>query len=244
MMVHGKGRKAVNNKKLLACLIILFVSLGLCGCGITNDNAKKIAQKYIEDKYGQNAKVVKVNKNFKFTGPGGGLLPTGIASDETYNLIMEMDGSRFDVCLISDGSSYVGYDNYEADQIRADVIDDVESQLNISCEDILLSYSELYGKYGTNMIHDSYSDLSSIYENGKFAIIVATYDSVNSDMIEKYASKYGVQDEKSILRIEIIQYKDEIPELSFSSFSDVNDPQYVLDWYTISNGSVNHHESR
>lgn len=234
---------SVENKSILVGLIIVLVSFGLCGCSITNSTAKKVAKEYIEDKYGQDAKVVKVSKNYKFTGPGGGLLPDGIASDESYNLIMEMEGSRFDVCLIGDGSDYIGYDNYYENQIKTDVTDDVESELNIRCEDIFLSYSELYGKYGTNMIHDAYSDLSSIYENGKFAIIVATYDSINSEKIEEYAAKYSVQDPKSILRIEIIQYKDFIPELSFSSFSETNNPQYVLNWYTISNGSVTHHEN-
>lgn len=62
-------------------------------------------------------------------------------------------------------------------------------------------------------------------------------------MILGNAAKYSVQDPKSILRIEIIQYKDFIPELSFSSFSETNNPQYVLNWYTISNGSVTHHEN-
>lgn len=232
----------MENKKSLFYIMILLVSLSLCGCGIANSRIRKVAQEYIEDKYSQEAKVVKINKNYKLTGPGGGLLPDGIESDESYNLIMEMEGRQFDVCLISDGSGYVGYDNYNENQIKADVIDDVESQLDISCEDIFLSYSELYGKYGTNMIHNFYSDLSSIYENGKFAIIIATYDSINSKKVEEYATKYSVQGEKSILRIEILQYKDEIPELSFSSFSEVNDPKYVLDWYTISNGSVKHHE--
>lgn len=174
---------SVKNKKILVGLILIFVSFGLCGCGITNSTAKEAAKEYIEDKYGQDAKVVKMSKNYKFTGPGGGLLPDGIASDESYNLIMEMNGSRFDVCLIGDGSSYIGYDNYEENQIKADVTDDVEIQLDIRCENIFLSYSELYGKYGTNMIHSAYSDLLSIYENGKFAIIVATYDSINSEMV-------------------------------------------------------------
>lgn len=230
------------NKKILFSLMIVLISFGLGGCSITNSAARKVAKEYIEDKYGREAEIVNVSKNYKFTGPGGGLLPNGIASDESYNLVMEMGGSRFDVCLIGDGSGYIGYDNYEENQIKADVTDNVESQLDIRCEDIFLSYSELYGKYGTNMIHDSYSDLASIYENGKFAVIVATYDSIDSEKVEDYAAKYSIQDEKSILRIEIIQYKDTIPELSFSSFSEVNDPQYVLDWYTISNGSVTHHE--
>ncbi len=232
----------MDNKKVLFFFMILLVSFSLCGCGVTNVSAKGAAKEYIKDKYGHDAKVVKINKNYKFTGPGGGLLPDGIESDESYNLTMEMEGSRFDVCLIGGGSDYVGYDNYEEDRIKADVIDDIESQLDIYCEEVFLSYSELYGKYGTNMIHDPYYDLPSIYENGKFAIIVATYDSINSDMMEAYAAKYSVQDEKSILRIEIIQYKDEIPELSFSSFSNVNDPQYALDWYTISNGTITHHD--
>lgn len=68
-------------------------------------------------------------------------------------------------------------------QMKADVTDDVESQLDIGCEDIFLSYSELYGKYGSNMIHAEYSDLASIYENGKFAIIVATYDSIDPEKL-------------------------------------------------------------
>lgn len=156
---------------------------------------------------------------------------------------MKIEGKRFDVCLINDGSEYICYDNYKDQQIKVDVLEDVERSLDISCEDMFLTYSKLYGKYGTNLIHDSYSDLSSIYENGKFAVIIATYDSINPDNVEKYASKYATSDEKSILRIEIIQYKDVIPELSFSSFSEVNDPQYALDWYTISNGTVQHHDN-
>lgn len=223
--------------------MILFVSLCLCGCGVTNRTAKKAAQKYIEEKYGQTADIVKVKKNYKLTGPGGGLLPTGAESDESYNLIMDMDGSRFNVCLINDGSDYIGYDNYEEGLINSEVTEEIESELGIRCEDVFLSYGEIYGKYGTNMTHDSYSDLSSIYENGKFAAIIATYDSNDSAKVNAYAEKYSVQDEKSILRIELIQYRDVIPELSFSSFSEVNDPQYALDCYTISNGSVTHHDN-
>ena len=231
-----------KSRKIMFGVLVVLSSFGLCGCGAANSTAKKAAKEYVEDKYGKEAKVITSSKNYKFTGQGGGLLPDGIASDESYNLTMEMGGNRFDVCLIGDGSDYIGYDNCEENLIKLDVIDDIESQLNISCEDIFLSYSELYGKYGTNMIHDSYSDLESIYESGKFAAIVATYDSIDSGKVEDYAAKYSVQDEKSILRIEIIQYKDAIPELSFSSFSEVNDPQYALDWYTISNGSVTHHD--
>lgn len=65
----------MENKRILVGLIIVLVSFGLCGCGITNSTAKKAAKEYIEDKYGQDAEVVKVSKNYKFTGPGGGLLP-------------------------------------------------------------------------------------------------------------------------------------------------------------------------
>ena len=85
----------MENKKILIGLIVVLVLLSLCGCGITNSTAKKAAKEYIEDKYGRDAKVVKVSKNYKFTGPGGGLLPDGIASDESYNLIMEMEGITF-----------------------------------------------------------------------------------------------------------------------------------------------------
>ena len=229
----------MRNKSLLYLLIIL-TTIGLCGCGAANSTAKKAALQYIDDKYGQDAKIVSMKKNYELTGPGGGLLPTGVESDESYNILMEVAGERFNLCLISDGSGYIGYDNYDASRIQADVIEEVESQLNIHCEDIFLSYGEIYEKYGANMIHDSYSDLASIYENGKFAVIIATYDWIDPDNVEDYAAKYSVQDEKSILRIEIIQYKNVIPPLSFSSFSDVNDPQYVLDWYTIWNGSVTH----
>lgn len=231
----------MKNKGIQFYLMLLIISLSLCGCGIINSKAKKAAQEYIEDKYNQDARIVNVKKNYKFTEPGGGLLPTGIESDDSYNLVMEMEGRKFDVYLVNDNSRYIGYDNYEENLIKTEVLSDIENQLDISCEDVFLSYSELYGKYGTNMIHDAYSDLSSIYENGKCAIIIATYDSISADNIERYAATYGIQDEKGILRIEIIQYRDVIPELSFSSFSDVNDPRYVLDWYTISNGSVTHH---
>ena len=230
----------VKNKNMLLGLMLILVSVGLCGCGISNGKAKKAAQSYIEEKYGQAASIVKIKKNYKFTGPGGGLLPTGIESDESYNFIMEIDGRQFDVCLIGDGSAFIGFDNFEEDQIKADVIDEIESQLDIHCEDVYLSYGEIYEKYGSNMIHDAYSDLASIYENGRFATIIATYDSINSEKVEDYATKYSVQDKKSILRIELIQYKDVIPELSFSSFSEVNDEKYALDWYTISNGTVSH----
>lgn len=232
----------MENRKALLYLMILFVSISLCGCGIANSKTKKVAQEYIKDKYNQDAKIVKVKKNYKFTGTGGGLLPNGIEPDESYSLTLKMEDRQFDVCLIGNGSEYIGYDNYEEELIKTDLQYDIESQLDISCEELFLSYSELYGKYGTNMIHNPYSDLASIYENGEFAIIIATYDSINSQKVEEYAAKYSVQDEKSILRIEILQYKDIIPELSFSSFSDVNDPQYVLDWYTISNGTVKHHD--
>lgn len=231
-----------HNKKILFLLMMLLISFGLCGCGSTSGKAKKAAQEYLQDKYGQEAKIVKSEKNYNFTGPGGGLLPTGIEPDESYNFVVEMGSEQFDVCLIYDGSKYYGYDNYEAELIKAEVIDDVERQLGISCADAFLSYGEIYEKYGTNMIHEPFSDLASIYENGKFAIIIATYDAINLDKVEEYATKYSVEDEKSILRIEIIQYKDVIPELSFSSFSEVNDPQYALDWCTISNGSVKHHD--
>lgn len=232
----------MKNKKILLYFMIVFISFSLYGCGGMNSKVKKAALEYIEDKYGQEAKVVKVKKNYNLTGPGGGLLPTGVESDESCNLIMEMEGRKFDVCLMSDGSNYIGYDNYEADMIESDVLEDIEKSLNILCEEIFLSYSEIYGKYGSNMIHEPNLDLASIYENGKFAVIIATYDSINQDMVEEYAEKYSVKDEKSILRIEILQYRDVIPELSFSSFSEVNDPQYTLDWYTISNGSVTHHD--
>lgn len=223
--------------------MILLVLFSISGCGITNGKAKKAAREYTENKYGQAAKIVKVKKNYKMTGPGGGLLPTGIESDESYNLIMEMEGRQFDVCLIGDGSLYIGYDNYEEDLIKTEVTEDIERDLAIHCEDIFLSYGEIYDKYGTNMIHDSYSDLSSICENGKFAIIFATRDSIDADAVEEYATKYNIEGEKSIFRIEIIQYKDVIPTLSFSSFYEVNDPQYVLDWYTISKDGVEHHNN-
>ncbi|MBQ0042990.1 MAG: hypothetical protein KBS85_06740 [Lachnospiraceae bacterium] len=231
-------------KKIRALFVtmIMIITFCLSGCGAMNNEAKEAAREYLADKYGQEVQIVNVRENYKFTGPGGGLLPDGIESDKSYNLVAEMDGRQFDVCLIQDGSKYVGYDNYEEAQIRADVIADIENCLSISTEDVFLSYSELYGKYGTNLIHDSYSDLSSIYENGKFAIIIATYDSIDSDKVTEFASKYSVWDEKSILRMEIIQYSDVIPELSFSSFSEVNDPKFALDWYTIWNGSAEHHE--
>lgn len=216
--------------------------LGLSACGITNGKAKEAAKDYIEDKYGQDAKVVKIDKNYNLTGAGGGAFPTGIESDESYNIIMEMDGHKFDVCLIGDGDEYIGYDNYEEELIKSDMIEDIESNLLINCEDIFLSYSQLYGKYGDNMLHESYLDLSSIYENGKFAVIVATYDAIDPDYVEQYAAKFYVEDEKCTRRIEILQYKDEIPELGFSSFYEVTDSQYVLDWYTISKGDVEHHE--
>lgn len=232
----------MNTKRFLFCVLIVCSLLGLCSCGFTNSKEKDAAQEYIEKKYGQEAKVVKVNKNYKFTGPGGGLLPDGIASDDSYNFIMEMDGRQFDLCLVNGGSGYIGYDNYEEDLIKVAIIEDIESQLDIRCEDIYMSYGEIYEKYGTNMIHTAYSDLSSICENGRFAIIVATYDSIDTDRIAEYAKKYSVQDEKSILRIEVLQYRDVIPTLSFSSFYEVNDPQYVLDWYTISNGELEHHD--
>lgn len=78
----------MKNKKILICLMIVFVSLSLCGCGITNGKAKKAAREYIGNKYNQDAKIVDVKKNYKFTGQGGGLPPTGIESDESYNLVM------------------------------------------------------------------------------------------------------------------------------------------------------------
>lgn len=230
-------------KKVLLYLLLLIVSFSLCGCGITNSKAKRAAQEYIEDKYGQTAQIKRIKKNYKFTGPGGGLLPTGIKSDESYNLIMEIDGKQFDVCLLGDGSDYFGYDNYEAKLIKSEIVEDIENQFEIYCEDIFLSYGAIYDKYGTNMIHNSYSDLSSIYESGKCAIIVATYDPIDAACVEEYAAKYSVSDEKSLLRIELLQYKDEIPPLSFSSFYLVSDPEYVLDWYTIANGSVEEHVS-
>ena len=232
--------------KILVGLMLISISSGLCGCGVAKPQdagAERAAMTYIEEKYGQDAQIVNIQKNYKFTGPGGGLLPDGIAPDESYNLRMEMGGRQFDVCLIGDGTTYVGYDNYEEAQIKEDIAAEIENFLDLHCADLFLDYSELYGKYGTNMIHDGYSDLSSIYENGKFASIIATYDAIDADAVEEYATKYSVWDEKSILRIEIIQYKDVIPELGFSSFSEVNDPQYVLDWYTIWNGSVEHHEN-
>lgn len=74
---------SVEKKKMYFSLLIVFISFGLCGCGFTNSTAKKAAKEYIEDKYGLDAKIVKVSKNYKFTGPGGGLLPDGIASDES-----------------------------------------------------------------------------------------------------------------------------------------------------------------
>lgn len=231
----------MKKKKILFYLIILCVLFSLCGCNIADGKAKKAAQEYAKAKYGQDAKVVKIKKNYKFTGPGGGLLPTGIESDESYNLTMKIENRQFDVCLISDGSEYIGYDNYEEELIKTEIVNDIESSLDIHCEDVFLSYGKIYDKYGANMIHDAYSNLESICENGKFAIIVATYDAINSEKIEEYATKYHIEDEKSILRIEILQYKDVIPWLSFSSFSEVNDPQYMVDWYTIWNGDVMHY---
>ena len=100
-----------------------------------------------------------------------------------------------------------------------------------------------FGLCGCGITGSTAKKAAKGYIEGKFAIIVATYDSINSDKVEEYAARYSVQDAKSILRIEIIQYKDFIPELSFSSFSETNDSQYALDWYTISNGSVTHHEN-
>lgn len=228
-------------KKAHIYLFFLIITI-LCGCGIVTGKEKKAAQEYIEAKYGQNAKIVKSNKNYNLTGQGNGLPPTGIEADGTYNFVMEIDGQQFDVCLTTNDDVYYGYDNFEEELIKTNVTDDIENHLAITCDEVFLSYSKLYGKYGNNLIHEPFEDIKTLYESGKFAAIIATHDILDEVRIEKYASRFHINSEKSLFRIEIIQYKDTIPELSFSTFSDTTDSDYVQDWYTISRDDVKHHD--
>lgn len=169
-----------------------------------NDENKKVVS-YIYGKYGITAEFVKVQNDRNLAGPFGDNIPNRNIITLKYN------NKEFYVFSVKENEEYTYYDNYQFEEIKKDLFDELTKSLNKEILDIDLILEEPYiglnesgivkyngcisKYYNKNEINNTLDFISQ--NNNRISIVLYT---VNDNLIDsEYLEKIKLKTETFIL---------------------------------------------